>query len=110
MIEVKEKEWSIEQKLHLIAATYGFEPQSRQLMEEMGECIAAINQNWRSEHRYLKEKRQQAREALIGELADIKVCLEQVIYLMGCEEQVTQQMEEKAERQIKRMKEAGLLS
>lgn len=110
MIEVKEKEMALDEKLHIIADIYGFEPQGRQLMKEMGECIAAINQDWRSEHRYIREKRQQAREELMEELAGVKICLEQVIYLMGCEEQVEQKMEIKADRQIKRMKQAGLLS
>ena len=36
-----------EQKIHFIADYYGYEPQSRQLIEEMAELTVALNKAWR---------------------------------------------------------------
>ena len=36
-----------EQKIQYIAKHYGYEPQSRQLIEEMAELTVAINKAWR---------------------------------------------------------------
>lgn len=36
-----------EQKIQYIANHYGYEPQSRQLIEEMAELTVAINKAWR---------------------------------------------------------------
>lgn len=40
-----------EQKIQYIADHYGYEPQSRQLIEEMAELTVAINKLWRK-HEY----------------------------------------------------------
>ena len=36
-----------EQKIQYIADHYGYEPQSRQLIEEMAELTVALNKAWR---------------------------------------------------------------
>lgn len=38
------------QKIQYIANHYGYEPQSRQLIEEMAELTVAINKGWRKNH------------------------------------------------------------
>lgn len=38
---------TIEKKIELIAERYGYEPQSRQCIEEMAELTQAINKLWR---------------------------------------------------------------
>mgnify|MGYP005829319167 FL=1 len=43
-------EQSREEKIKIIARYYGYEAQSRQLIEEMAELTQAINKLWRKEN------------------------------------------------------------
>lgn len=43
-----------EQKIQYIVDHYGYETQSRQLIEEMAELTVAINKEWRSRHNYVE--------------------------------------------------------
>lgn len=79
-----------------IADHYGLEGQLHQLIEEMAELTQAICKHFRG---YKVERN------LIEELADVKLMLDQVIYLMGCECQVQQVMKQKIERTLERIGE-----
>ena len=76
---------TIEKKIELIAERYGYEPQSRQCIEEMAELTQAIN-------------------AVLDEMADTLIMLWQLKYLLGFGEgPLAKRIEEKLNRQLKRM-------
>lgn len=96
------------QKIQKIAQHYGYEPQSRQCIEEMAELTQAINKFWRKqlkcgevefsksipispEHINLKE-----------EIADVYIVLHQVMYLLGIKS-IEKIVKEKLDRQIERI-------
>ncbi|GEM_PF-1385698 len=86
------------EKIKIIADTYGYEPQSRQLIEEMAECTQAINKFWRKDYEC------DYRKNLIEELADVSIMLQQIIYLLNAENDVEDTVSEKINRQLKRIK------
>lgn len=90
-----------------IADHYGLDIQEQQLIEEMAELTQAICKDKRSRGQgqeiggtwlYSNIKKN-----LIEELADVKLVLSQVIYLLDCEDQVTDVMKEKIERTMNRI-------
>ena len=83
-------------RLQEIAHHYGFEHQREVLVEECAELIQASQ----------KCKRNQvcAFDNFIGELADVKIMVEQMMLLVGTEE-VNKVIEQKLERQMRRIKE-----
>lgn len=102
-------------KLQVIADTYGYDAQSRQLIEEMSELTQAINKFWRKEMKcgnllspemiygkfpYSVSERL---ENIAEEIADVKICLEQVEYLLQCDWLVDKYVNEKIDRQLERM-------
>lgn len=102
----------------VIADYYGYEPQSRQLIEEMGELIVALNKYWRckgkiesingtpvSQFFYTEELEEKAN--VIEEIADVEVMLAQIKYLLFCEERVEEVKQQKIRRQLQRMKGGG---
>lgn len=81
-----------------IASYYGYDSQSRQLIEEMAELTQAINKHWRSFlSKYTEIK-------LIEEIADVEICIEQIKYILQCEEEVNRIAEIKIKRQFERIK------
>lgn len=99
----------MDERLKLIADTYGYDAQSRQLIEEMAELTQAINKFWRKQLECGKreflgsEMGSKAGADLIEEIADVEICLEQVKYLLFCGLDVNRVKEHKIERQIKRI-------
>ena len=89
------------EKIKLIADTYGYGPQSRQLIEEMAECTVAINKMWRN--RKDKDQKEKWRKNLISELADVDVVRQQLIYLLDCEDEVEKEIDYKTDRQLDRI-------
>lgn len=93
-----------------IAEHYGYEPQSRQLIEEMAELIQALNKMWR----YSRPKDKKANPVnsdfttvinnVFEEIADVEICLQQVKLLLDCEKEVEAYKEQKINRQIERIK------
>lgn len=89
-----------------IAENYGYEAQSRQLIEEMAELTQAINKLWR------KQGNGQSTENAMGaicnhvyeEIADVEIMLGQVKHLLRCEEYVEEFKKIKVERQLERIK------
>ena len=102
-----------EQKIQYIADHYGYESQSRQLIEEMAELTQALNKLWRAEQGYINEyydgyKKGAAvkicRESVIEETADVMICLEELKYILGVsDEEIKQYIDVKLNRQVERM-------
>ena len=95
-----------------IAEHYGYDSQSRQLIEEMAELTVAINKLWRVE-RFCDRKNimdvkgfsyPEVKE-IIEEIADVEIMLAQIKHLLGCNDEVEQEKERKILRQLERMKE-----
>lgn len=93
-----------------IADFYGYDAQSRQLIEEMAELTQAINKFWRKDLD-LGEKtifeipvNSPQEENIAEEIADVEICLEQIKYLLNCSEQVEKSKEYKISRQLERIK------
>lgn len=100
----------MDERLKIIANTYGYDAQSRQLIEEMAELTQAINKFWRKqldcgrrEYSDIEKCRMVAVE-LIEEIADIDICLEQIKYLLHCKLDVERVKKKKIERQMERIK------
>jgi NTP pyrophosphatase (non-canonical NTP hydrolase) len=92
-------------KLMRIADEYGYEAQSRKLMEETAELTVALNKDWwmRRKHSPSDEELKKARENIIEEIADVEVVLSQIKYLMNCEVEVMQVKKQKIDRQLLRI-------
>ena len=84
-----------------IVEHYGFNCQSRQLFEEMGELTVAINKWWRCDGRV--EERAAKRANIVEELADTQIMLDQMIYFLCCYKEVEDVKQAKIWRQLKRM-------
>lgn len=91
-----------------IALTYGYEPQSRQLIEEMAELTVAINKFWRVGQKPASDevlnKMREARSSMIEEIADVGIMLEQITYLLDAHSDVEEITKEKVHRQLERIK------
>ena len=96
--------------LKRIAHHYGYEAQSRQIVEEMGELTVAINKHWRGclacGKLRLEDSNLHSREmdAMLEEIADVEIMIEQMKILLNCEEEVELYKEIKVKRQLERMK------
>ena len=85
-----------------IADTYGYDSQSRQLIEEMAELTQAINKAWRMGNDFdnlLVQKRN-----IKEEIADVYIMLEQMKYLLNIyEDDIETIINRKIERQLERI-------
>ena len=95
-----------EQKIQYIADHYGYEPQSRQLIEEMAELTVALNKAWRKTFDTVdKIPNMDDEERIEEEIADVEIMLSQIKYLLGVEEdELSRIVESKLDRQIERIK------
>ena len=89
----------MDKDLRNIAEHYGLRVQMRQLIEEMAELTQVICKA----ERYDLDT---VREHLVEEVADVKVVLEQVIYLLG-DNRIEQIRAEKIARKKRRIEDAG---
>ena len=90
-----------------IADHYGYEAQARQTMEECSELTVALNKQWRLEAFGGSEtEKTRAYINIVSEIADVGVMLAQLIYLLDCETDVLSVMDEKVERQLRRIEES----
>lgn len=92
-------------KIHAIADEYGFRPQARQCIEECSELIKALckwDRKWGdsllSDSHECKE-----RDDVITEIADCKIMLDQIEYLMSAEYDVMAEVDRKIIRQTERI-------
>lgn len=97
--------------LGVIADKYGFEAQSRQLIEEMSELTVAINKGWRLNKGYIRIDEEAQFGNLIEEIGDVELCLEQIKYLINKQyidfgEKLRKIKEKKIERELTRINES----
>lgn len=85
-----------------IAEHYGYDAQSRQLIEEMAELTQAINKAWRKRYDDFEE-RTKTFENIREEICDVEIMLAQIKYLLGCQDEVEQEKERKIFRQLERI-------
>lgn len=104
--EEGEREMTTEQKIQYIADHYGYEPQSRQLIEEMAELTVAINKAWRKTFDTVdKIPNMDDEERIEEEIADVEIMLSQIKYLLGVRDgELYQIIKSKLDRQIERIK------
>ncbi len=95
-----------EQKIQYIADHYGYDPQSRQLIEEMAELTVALNKAWRKTFDIVdKIPNMDDKERIEEEIADVEIMISQIKYLLGVgEDEPSQIVESKLDRQIERIK------
>ena len=97
------------QKIRYIANHYGFENQSRQLMEECGELAQAANKMWRTTKEFVCGDGKStefiaAEKNLISEMADVSIMIAQIQELLGISnDQIADQVEIKLNREIERI-------
>ena len=97
-----------EQKIQYIADHYDYEPQSRQLIEEMAELTVALNKAWRKTFDTVdKIPNMDDEERIVEEIADVEIMITQIEYLLGISAMEANNMiERKLDRQIERIKNA----
>lgn len=97
----------IEKDIAFIAHYYGYEAQSRQLIEEMAELTQSINKKWRGENTGLYRGYYDDMKAITEEIADVQICIEQVKLLLGItDKQIESVAESKIIREKSRIREA----
>ena len=96
--------------INKIAKHYGYEPQSRQLIEEMSELSVAINKHWRKQLNCGRTPLEEVsfgtpeEQSIIEEIADVEIMLEQMKIFFVCHKEVEKCKEQKIKRQLERMK------
>lgn len=97
----------MKEKIKTIADHYGYEPQSRQLIEEMAELTQAINKLWRKQGNGQSTEKSvlACRDNMVEEIADVEIMLEQIKHLMDCETDVMYVKTVKVNRQLERIKQ-----
>lgn len=95
-----------EQKIKYIADHYGYDPQSRQLIEEMAELTVALNKAWRKTFDTVdKIPNMDDEERIVEEIADVEIMITQIEYLLGISAmELNNMIEQKLDRQIERIK------
>lgn len=116
----KTKKWRYSmdktEKIKAIADHYGYDTQSRQCIEEMGELTQAINKFWRKQlgcgNRELPNDPEEIPmftkeyDNLIEEMADVQVMLLQMAYLLKTD--IQSMADIKLNRQLERIKREWL--
>lgn len=102
-----------EYKIREIARHYGYDAQSRQLIEEMAELTQAINKYWRKDLEcgkyiynpwdgYMPDDSQEYWN-LVEEIADVQIMLEQMKFFLAAVHRVNNIIDKKLDRQIERI-------
>lgn len=91
----------IKESIKKIADTYGYEPQSRQCIEEMAELTQAINKFWRKcrNGQPTEKNLKMCIDNVVEELADVQIMIWQMVYFLGFD--TMSYIEKKLDRQIK---------
>ncbi len=92
-------------KLKEIADAYGNDPQIDMCIEECSELIKALLKYRRKSNSNSStgEEMSALREDIIGELADVRIMVEQMEIIFGCHDKVKQVIDYKISRQMKRL-------
>ena len=98
---------SQKQKIQSIADYYGFRKQSMMMIEECSELQKAICKWHRNRGDSLRSESSDCTERrdIIDELADVIIMAKQITYLLSAEDEVSEQIEFKLDRQLRRMEE-----
>lgn len=97
--------------LRQIVETYGYNAQSRQMIEEMAELTMAINKFWRHSldcgritlEDVKKDMPPEECADIAEELADVQIMAWQLEAALDCEKAVMEQIDNKLERQLTRL-------
>lgn len=91
--------------LYVIADHYGYDSQSRQLVEEMGELTAALNHFWRQDLQCgsVAFAPDLHTDHILEEAADVEICLRQLIYMLHGEDRIMELIDNKLRRQQERI-------
>ena len=99
-----------------IADTYGYDAQSRQLIEEMAELTQAINKYWRKQLEcgkltpFATQPGNEEWKNIVEEIADVQICIKQVKYLLDIRDMdIIPVLEHKLNRQLERIGADGNL-
>ena len=94
-----------EEKIATIAQFYGYEPQSRQCIEETAGLTKkqAINMFWRKMRGEEELEEENARGHVIEKLADVQIMIWQIIQLLGAEYEVDNAISAKIDKDIARI-------
>lgn len=82
---------------------WGEDSQLDQMIEEMAELTVAINKYKRAKH-FVAQKKEGVLDNLYEELADVKMCLEQMEWIFG-KDNVDETLEQKFKKFIKQLNE-----
>lgn len=94
-----------EMKIKRIAEHYGLEKQLIQTAEESSELTqAALKYHRILNHEVVPSCAGELRDNLIEEMADTLIMIEQLCYLLGCENDLRAVVYRKTDRQIERMR------
>ena len=98
-----------DEKIRYIADYYGIDSQIGQLYEEMGELMQVINKLKRSAGigQPTGARFGECLKGVYEETADVRIVLGQITYLLDGNEEVDRIIQEKLDRQIKRIEEEG---
>lgn len=103
-----EQKSRIDKMTEKIADYYGIESQKNQLVEEMAELTQAIIKLWRYKNGVLYKKitEKELLTNMVGEMADVRLVLNQLIYLMDAAAEVQDVVEHKVNREMDRIVDA----
>lgn len=89
---------------------YGYDAQSRQLIEEMAELTQAINKYWRKQLEcgkrtpFATKPNNEEWKNIVEEIADVQICIKQVKYLLDIQDKdIIPVLERKLNRQLERI-------
>lgn len=88
--------------------TFGADTQFNFAIEEMSELIKAICKYKRKIENCSPEEKEKLRENIIEEIADVKICIEELIYMFDCLDEVTKVEDFKLARGQERVKKHNL--
>lgn len=97
-------------KIIKIADLYGYDEQSLQTVEELAELTKAISKLRRAKKTGIKKLIKKHRKKVLEEIGDVSIMVQQLAYLLGSVDEVKNVIENKLDRQIRRMEEAGLMT
>lgn len=96
--------------IETISQHYGYDSQSRQLIEEMAELTQAINKYWRKQLEcgkqtpFATKPNNEEWKNIVEEIADVQICIKQVKYLLDIRDKdIIPVLEQKLNRQLERI-------
>lgn len=93
----------MDDRIKKIADHYGYEAQSRQLIEEMAELTQAVNKLWRFEKECIGGTIEIHKAKVTEEIADVEIVLGQIKYLLGVKKETEIWREKKLERTLEKI-------